>query len=313
MAYTEQTQYNAVNFTPAASSPAVFGQPRVIKGITIHHWGSTGQNFNTVRDYLASPNTRQVSAHYVAEGGTVACLVAPENVAWHAGNATGNATTIGIECRPEATDADYATVAELVANLRSVYGNLPLYPHSYWTSTACPGAWGLDRINALAGNPSTPTTPPVTPPVTPPTTPSGSISDLADRAMRGEFGNGQDRINTLGSNYDAVQAEINRRAGISTPTPTPSVDINALADAVLRGEYGNGDDRVRALGANYDAVQAEVNRRAGIGAPAPQPAVDINALADAVIRGDYGNGAERQAALGANYDAVQAEVNRRYS
>jgi len=94
----------------------------------------------------------QTSAHFVVSAGRIHCLVSPLDAAWHSGNAVGNATTIGIECRPEATDADYATVAELVAWLRSEYGNLPLTPHRQWQSTACPGVWDLARINALAGS-----------------------------------------------------------------------------------------------------------------------------------------------------------------
>ena len=81
---------------------------------------------------------------------------------------------------------------------------------------------------------------------------------FADEVMRGEHGNGQDRVNSLGSSYDAVQAEVNRRlyGGANN-----SSNISALADAVMRGEYGNGADRVNALGSNYAAVQDEVNRR----------------------------------------------------
>lgn len=41
-----------------------------------------------------------------------------------------------------------------------------------------------------------------------------NISQLADRAIRGDFGNGDARRKALGSNYAAVQAEINRRYGV---------------------------------------------------------------------------------------------------
>lgn len=92
--------------------------------------------------------------------------------------------------------------------------------------------------------------------------PAPSISELADQALAGAFGNGDDRKAALGDNYDAVQAEINSRLG-AAPAPEPAVDISAMADAVLRGEYGDGDDRRAALGEYYDAVQAEVNSRLG--------------------------------------------------
>lgn len=155
MSYQEITQYDSKNFTPAADVPAVFGQPRNVQSITIHWWGSYGQQFLDVVKFLCTNNT-PTSAHYVAEAGRVACLVSPDDAAWHAGNAAGNASSIGIECRPEATDGDYATVAELVAELRQTYGNIPLKAHRDWYNTACPGVWDLARIDRLARTAITP-------------------------------------------------------------------------------------------------------------------------------------------------------------
>lgn len=140
----------AKGYTPAASVPAVYGQSRVIKSITIHHWGALGQTHDGVVNFFVN-GPGATSAHFVASAGRIHCLVNPADAAWHAGNATGNATSIGIECRPEATDGDYKTVAELVRYLRSNYGtDLPLIPHRNWQSTACPGVWDLDRIDNLA-------------------------------------------------------------------------------------------------------------------------------------------------------------------
>ena len=147
--YSYETDKTAVNFTNKA---------RTVKGITIHHWGALGSSFNGIRDFLAGPNTRQVSAHYVAQGadanGTVAkrvaCIVDPDLIAWHAGDWQANVDTIGIECRPEARAADYEVVAELVARLWFVYGNVPLYPHKHWVSTACPGKWDLAKLKTMA-------------------------------------------------------------------------------------------------------------------------------------------------------------------
>lgn len=122
------------------------GDPRFI---VIHHWGSRGQKFANVVSWLCNPRSK-VSAHYVAEGGRVARIVPESRRAWHAGSNTGNNYGIGIECRPEATDADYATVAALVRNIRDRRGDLPLRPHRDFTTTACPGAWDLDRLDRLA-------------------------------------------------------------------------------------------------------------------------------------------------------------------
>lgn len=137
------------NYTPAASVGAVFGFPRTLESITIHHWGSYGQDFDVVTNYLCT-NTTPTSAHFVVERGRAACVVSPADAAWHAGNAKGNASSIGIECRPEATDADVQAVADVIAQLRSIYGDLPLVRHADWTATACPGIWDLPSLDKRA-------------------------------------------------------------------------------------------------------------------------------------------------------------------
>lgn len=140
----------AKGYTPAAHVPRVFGRKRTIESITIHHWGVPGQTHDGVNNFFVNgPGT--TSAHFVASAGRVNCLVSPLDAAWHAGNAVGNATSIGIECRPEASDGDYETVAALVRYLRDEYGpDLPLIPHRNWQATQCPGIWDLDRINLMA-------------------------------------------------------------------------------------------------------------------------------------------------------------------
>ena len=141
----------AKGYTPAALVPAAFGRPRTIEGIVIHHWGVFGQRHDdVVKFFVSGPGA--TSAHFVVSAGRIDCLVSPQDAAWHSGNAVGNATTIGIECHPEATDADYATVAELVRYLRDQYGALPLTPHRQWNATACPGIWDLPKIDRLAGS-----------------------------------------------------------------------------------------------------------------------------------------------------------------
>lgn len=120
----------------------------------------------------------------------------------------------------------------------------------------------------------------------------GSTADLAAAVMRGEYGNGDDRRNRLGSRYDEVQNLINRAA---------SASVDDLASDVLNGIFGNGDTRRAILADRYGDVQDRVNERAN--------GVDIDALARAVIRGEYGDGDARRAALGSNYDAVQNRVN----
>jgi N-acetylmuramoyl-L-alanine amidase len=144
------------DYTLASMVAAVFKQgPRRYESITIHHWGSFGQTHDGIIRFFMKPNS-PTSCHFVGSAGRVDCLVSPANASWAAGNAYGNATSIHIEARPEATDADYATIAALVRFLRETYGDLPLVPHNAWTATQCPGKWDLNRVDreARAGSPA---------------------------------------------------------------------------------------------------------------------------------------------------------------
>lgn len=132
MGYEYFTQWDSPNFTKGRKA----GKPSFI---VIHHWGNDGQKFANVVNYLCRANGNS-SAHYVVQNSMVACIVDPDDTAWHAGSG-GNPRGIGIECRPECSAGDKETVAELIADLRKTYGNLPLYPHKKFMATACPGRW----------------------------------------------------------------------------------------------------------------------------------------------------------------------------
>lgn len=146
MSYNEITNISSPNYTAGRPGGG-------IRGITIHHWGDPvqGPTAEGVVSHLCNP-AAQVSAHFVATGTgrRVWQLVDDQNTAWHAGNWTGNITTIGIECDPRCRDEDYDVVAELVADLWRYYGKLPLYPHKNWVATACPGNYDLGRIQREA-------------------------------------------------------------------------------------------------------------------------------------------------------------------
>lgn len=144
-AYQYITEHDALNFAEGR-------QGEKIKYIVIHHWGKMGQRFDNVIDWFCANQTCETSAHYVVEAGKVACIVDPANTAWHAGNWAYNAQSIGIECRPEATDGDYDTTAQLIAELWRTYGKLPLLGHRDvpGVQTACPGGWDLKRLKNLA-------------------------------------------------------------------------------------------------------------------------------------------------------------------
>jgi hypothetical protein len=153
VSYELITKFDSKNFTPAAAVPGTFRQgPRRIESITIHWWGMPewGDTFEGVIRFLCT-NNKPTSAHEVIEAGRVAVLVAHGDASWAAGNALGNTTSIHLECRPRASDADYATVAERIRDIREMHGkDLPLIPHRDWQATMCPGVWDLARLDALA-------------------------------------------------------------------------------------------------------------------------------------------------------------------
>ncbi|MEW6859878.1 N-acetylmuramoyl-L-alanine amidase [Trueperella pyogenes] len=304
------------SFDPASPANYTVGRGgKRITTIVIHHWDDPAKNpqLGGVVTTFKNPG-RGASAHYVVEAGRVVQMVDLANTAWHAGNWPVNQCSIGIECNPRCSEADKATIGELIRDLQAKYGPLRIIGHKDASSTACPGRY-YPPASVLApyigGGGSVPAPTPAV---------SGDVDELAHRVIAGEFGNGEERKTRLGSQYGAVQARVNEilagRPAQPNPaapaTPAPAADIEALADAVIRGEYGNGNDRKARLGHLYDAVQARVNAKLGqapTAAPAPGP--NLEAMADAVIRGEYGNGAERRNRLGHLYDAVQAIVNRK--
>lgn len=143
MAYSIDESRTARRFTPGPEA----GRQAPTE-IDIHHWGIDGQSHDGVVNFFC--NTAETSAHFVVSAGRIHCLVSTTDVAWHAGNWAVNLRSIGIECRPEATDADYAAVAWLIRHLRSMYGDLPLRPHKLYASTDCPGRYDLARLDRLA-------------------------------------------------------------------------------------------------------------------------------------------------------------------
>ncbi|PHP52602.1 N-acetylmuramoyl-L-alanine amidase [Actinomyces ruminis] len=137
----------AVRQSPNYSAGRPAGAPNTI---TIHWWGSYGQTHDGVVNYLCRKNG-DTSAHYVASSQGVTQIISDRDRAWHAG-ALGNPRSIGIECRPEMTDQDFAVVAKLVAAIREEHGDLPLKGHKDWMATQCPGTWyaNLARLDQMA-------------------------------------------------------------------------------------------------------------------------------------------------------------------
>jgi len=264
--YSYETARTARRFTD---------RKRTVKGITIHHWGSRGQRFDNVVAWFTDPDTTAMtSAHYVAQGadadGTprprVACIVDPDLIAWHAGDWQANVDTVGIECRPEASAQDYAVVAELVARLWRTYGVVPLYPHKHWTSTACPGAWDLEKLRRLATDKleqlraggSTPTPAP-----TPDTTGANLMAIATDKQLERPL-DAADR--TLGFLRQRYYVTKDGRA-------VPAAKDDAGARPAFALDNLDGDALRRQGAANTDAINALAERVAKLeGAQPDTPA-----------------------------------------
>jgi len=104
---------------------------------------------------------------------------------------------------------------------------------------------------------------PISPPVT--NMPIRTIDELAREVIRGDWGNGQLRIDKLtNSGYDAraVQNRVNQILAGNNSQPARRSN-ETLAREVIRGLWGNGAERVRRLTeAGYDssAIQRLVNQ-----------------------------------------------------
>lgn len=135
MSYEYVTKFTSPNRTRGRGG-------RRISGVVIHWWGDPSRKpaFDTVVSWLCRPGGTS-SAHYVAEAGRVACLVAASDTAWHCGHYPSNQATIGIECNPRMSQGDLETIAELIADIRKTYGYLPLSKHMDYQQTSCPGTY----------------------------------------------------------------------------------------------------------------------------------------------------------------------------
>lgn len=238
-----------------------------IQRVIVHHWAGT----NGGDSRLTNPN-EEVSANYILySDGTLVSQVPEEYRAWTSGSPAADNNAITVETQNIAVGGDWpvseeaiSKLTQLIADVANRYGwggvgDANVVGHRDVYATACPGPMLYGRLpdiranaNAMVSGGNVPSPAPA---------PSGSIAELADAVMRGDYGNGDARRQALGDLYDEVQAEVNRRLDGGSATEAPATDISALADAVMRGDYGNGQARKDALGDIYQAVQDEVNRR----------------------------------------------------
>lgn len=262
---------NAHNFTLAKDVPLTFRcGPRRVEAITIHHWGLPGQMHDAVVRYLASKNDRGSSAHAVISAGRATSIVHPDNAAWHAGNAMGQTITIGLELRPEASDADYVTAAAYIAFLRGIYGDLPLIPHNHWKPTACPGKWDLKRLDKMARSMAAPVKPgstPPKPPVKPAPKPPAPAKPAADTRIHWVVQKG-DSLSKISQYYYGNIASVKKIAahnGIKNPN-----DIEVGQKIFIPGPLVwniEAPDTIRSIAKYYGLDPAYLAKKNGLSGP----------------------------------------------
>src|SRR5690625_4959048 len=128
------------------------GKAYGVKHITVHWWGTpSGQAFDGIVNHLCNKSA-EVSAHYVISSTRVAQIVDEKDSSWANGNRVANFESITIECDPNDVLGTIPVLAALIKDIRGRHGDLPIYPHQHWTSTACPGDYlpHLDAVDKLA-------------------------------------------------------------------------------------------------------------------------------------------------------------------
>jgi N-acetylmuramoyl-L-alanine amidase len=110
--------------------------------ITIHSTGNPTSTAQNERGWLTNPaNDRQASWHIVIDEKEAIEAMPLNEVAWHAGNATGNRTSIGIEiCESGNRQKTLANAVLLVAKMlkERSWGVDKLRRHFDWSGKSCP-------------------------------------------------------------------------------------------------------------------------------------------------------------------------------
>lgn len=125
--------------TPHNRRPGIKMTPTTI---TIHNTGNPSSTARNERAWLTNPtNNRTASYHIVVDEREAIEVLPLDEVAWHAGDRTGNTTSIGIEI---CESGDYAknvdNAAELVAKMlhERGWGVDRLRKHWDWSKKICP-------------------------------------------------------------------------------------------------------------------------------------------------------------------------------
>lgn len=125
--------------TPHNRRPGIAMQPTTI---TIHSTGNPRSTARNERAWLTNPsNNRQASWHIVVDEKEAIEAIPLNEVAWHAGNSTGNRTSIGIEiCESGDRVKTLGNAVKLTAKLLKErgWGMDKLRRHYDWSGKVCP-------------------------------------------------------------------------------------------------------------------------------------------------------------------------------
>lgn len=116
------------------------------------------------------------------------------------------------------------------------------------------------------------------------------LQHLAVECILGLHGNGEDRKQSLGKDYDKVQSFVNKMLR------NEAYFLRWAADYVLELYAGNGSARRKLFGDHYDKVHKKVNW--------------ICEQADLCCQGKAPSGDKRKIHYGDDYDFVQRQINR---
>lgn len=294
-------------------------------------------------------------AHYYCNRNTIARVIDTFNIGYHTGDWWSNCRSIGYEvCESmKVSDEEFLQNEDMTlmqATEDLIYYGLPINTqtvrlHHEFVPTTCPHRsmelhgnstesvkeYFVNRMRYFAtlGNTvdemlgqvsDSPTIQETVQTETTTQKSSGkSVDEVAQEVLKGLWGNGQERYDSLtnaGYNAQAVQDRVNSILNEETPSNSASVnsDLDSVAQEVLQGLWGNGQERYDSLtSAGYDAqaVQDKVNSILN-GGQDYNNYTNLDDVANEVIQGLWGNGQERYDNLtNAGYDAqaVQNRVN----
>lgn len=144
--YKYETQWSTPEWAFTRGRPGVDRPTNIV----IHHYGPDEATYDSSIGHLVRA-AATTSAHYVVDTGKVACIVSPEDTAWHAGDWETNLRSVGIENHPIWTQARENTLIQLCADLEEEYGSMTYSIHKNHHPTACPGRWEARLPAIIAG------------------------------------------------------------------------------------------------------------------------------------------------------------------